>query len=196
LADTAGPAAKAMSCMMNEDYWELKFSVEVSTLYHDWRRSSLWATVRWVRIITLASAVIALVTAFSPPHLDRLASIIVAVVSILIAVVTLLDLVENFSGGAHRHEELYRRFKRLQVEMERYSAEADRHLEEWHAEAQSVRVDEPPTLWAVYARCWNQAIEHHATERRGYYRQIASWRAMLGWLISFNPQDFPAISRP
>jgi hypothetical protein len=178
------------------ELWELEFSIEVSTLYHDWRRSALWATVRWIRIITLGSAVVALVTAFSPPHLDSSwALTTVAVVSILIAVVTLLDLVENFSGGAHRHEELYRRFKKLQADIARHRAEAEKYIAEWQAEAQSIRVDEPPTLWAIYARCWNQVIEHHATERRGYYRQIAWWRYLLGWLIAFNPQDFPAVSR-
>lgn len=180
--------------MNQEELWELAFSVEVSTLYHDWRRSGLWAAVRWVRIITLASAVIALVTAFSPPHLDSWwASTIVALVSILIASVSLLDLVENFSGGAQRHEELYKRFKKLQADIALHRDEADKYLTDWQSEAQSIRVDEPPTLWAIYARCWNQVIEHHATERRGYYRQVALWRSILGRLIHFNPQDFPPI---
>jgi hypothetical protein len=42
--------------------------------------------------------------------------------------------------------------------------------------------------------------EHHAVERAGYYRRVALWRALIGWLIPFNPQDFPPIqvmsSRP
>src|ERR1700734_1024787 len=107
--------------MDDVDFWNLKFSVEASTLYHDWRRSALWAAVRWIRIITLAGAVIALVTAFGTPvNLSHVAQIIIALTSIVIAVVSLLDLVENFSGGAQRHEELYKRFKQLQAHIQKF----------------------------------------------------------------------------
>jgi hypothetical protein len=49
--------------------------------------------------------------------------------------------------------------------------------------------------WAVYARAWNQVIEHHSAERAGYYRKISLWRGVLGNFIHFNPQNFPAIAR-
>lgn len=180
--------------MREQEFWELKFSVEVSTLYHNRRRGTLSTVVRLIRMITLASAVIALITAFNPLSFSSSAATnIVAVFSILIAAVSLLDLVENYSGRAERHEELYRQFKELQAQIERYSSEPEKHISELKAQAQAIRVDEPPTLWAIYARCWNQAIEHHAAERPGYYRKISWWRGLLGNLIQFDPQDFPAV---
>jgi hypothetical protein len=185
--------------MNSQDFWDLRFGVEVSALYHDRRRGTLWTIVRTIRTITLVGAVIALVTAFNPLNFKSwLASTIVAAVSILIAVVSLVDLVENYSGRAERHETLYRRFKELQAEIEKYSAELDsaeldKHIADLNSKAQLIRVDEPPTLWAIYAQAWNQAIEHHSAERKGYYRKITWWQRLLGSLIKFNPQDFPAV---
>jgi hypothetical protein len=180
--------------MDESELWNLKWAVETSARYHDWRRSRLWTIVRFIRMVTLVSAVAALVTAFSPLHLDSWsASIIVGLVSILIAFVNLLDLVENFTGSAQRHETLYKRFKELQAQIERYSAEPEKHIAEWQAEAQIIRIDEPPTLWAVYARSWNQTIDRYAVDRKGYYRKVRLWQRILGELIHFSPQDFPAV---
>jgi hypothetical protein len=186
--------AKEMSWRMDDlELWNLRWSVETSARYHDWRRTSLSTVVRLVRLVTLTGAIVALVTAFSSYHLDTLwASIIVGAFSVLIAVVNLLDLVENFTGTAQRHETLYQRFKHLQAEIERYSAEPEKHLAEWRAEAQTIRIDEPPTLWAIYAKSWNQTIERYAVERKGYYRQISWWQSLLGHVRHFTPQDFPA----
>lgn len=178
--------------MTNQTLWELKFSLEASTLYHDWRRTTLWEIVRCIRIVTLGGAVIALITAYQHP--SDTAQNVIAGASIVIAVVSLLDLVLNFSGTAERHEALYRRFKQLQADVERAGQDvSEKQASEWLAAAQLIRVDEPPTLWAIYARCWNQVIEHHATERAGYYRRIGFLRSLVGWLVPFNPQDFPPI---
>jgi hypothetical protein len=180
---------------MNGEFWELRFSVEVSALYHNRRRGTLWTIVRSIRMITFASAVISLVTAFNPLNFNSwTAAIIVAVVSILIGVVSLLDLVENYSGRAQRHEELYKRFKELQARIEQYSGKPEEYLPALRAQAQAIRVDEPPVLWAIYSRCWNQAIEHHQAERRGYYRKISWWRGLLGGFVQFDPRDFPAVA--
>jgi hypothetical protein len=88
--------------------------------------------------------------------------------------------------NVRRHETLYQRFKlyrrrstHLQAQIERYSAEPEKHLAEWQAEAQTIRIDEPPTRWAIYAKSWNQTIERHAVERKGYYRQIKWWQNLL-----------------
>lgn len=180
--------------MRDQEFWELRFSVEVSALYHNRRRSTLWTVVRVTRMITLGGAIIALLTAFNPLSFNSwLTLLIVGIVSVLIAIASLLDLVENFSGRAQIHEELYKRFKELQARIERSSNEPEKNLPELRAEAQAIRVDEPPVLWVIYARCWNQAIEHHQAERAGYYRKISWWRGLLGGLIQFDPRNFPAV---
>jgi hypothetical protein len=65
-------------------------------------------------------------------------------------------------------------------------------LPEWEAEVQSIRQDEPPTLWAIYAICWNQTIERHQLERKGYFRIVKPWQSALRHLVKFRPHDFPA----
>jgi hypothetical protein len=185
-------AAQTMSRSMNREYWELLYSVEVSALYHDWRRSFLWTVVRTVRGITLSGAIIVLITALVDVHAKAAVGII-AGVSILSAIVSLWDLVENFSQSAQLHERLYQQFKKLQAQV-RLASDAPEKIKELYSEADSIRVDEPPTLWAVYARAWNQVIEHHSAERPGYYREVSPWRSLLGNFVHFNPQNFPAIS--
>jgi hypothetical protein len=181
-------------CEMDElDIWNFKWGVETSARYHDWRRATMWATAKWIRIITLASAVLTLVTALNPLRLGSSASAIVAAGSIIIAIVTLLDLVENYTGKAQQHEALYRRFKELQAAIERHESNWQEHIAAWKAQASLIRADEPPTHWAIYASSWNQTIERTASDRRGYFRQIRLWRKVLGGILHFNPQDFPAV---
>lgn len=177
---------------MDTDYWDLKFSVEVSAMYHDWRRGSLWFLVQSVKAITLAGVVATLLTAFIATSLNAATTGVIASISSVIGIITLMDLIWNFSARAQLHDQLYQRFKALQAEIER-SSKTPEVWPELSAKAQAIRVDEPPTLWAIYAQCWNQAIEHHAAERRGYYRKIAGWRRALGSLVRFDPQDFPAV---
>jgi hypothetical protein len=178
---------------MKDELWNLKFGVEVSTLYHDWRRAQLWQLVQWVKGITLFGVIATLITALL--HWGEGATLIIALISIAIAVVSLADLVYRFSEGAQQHEVLYKRFKILQAQIEAAGRDAsEKQIAEWRAAAQLIRVDEPSTLWTIYSKCWNQVIERHATERRGYYRHIAWWRNLIGWLVTFNPQDFPPIS--
>jgi hypothetical protein len=189
------PTAKEMSKIMDaREFWELRFSVEVSARYHDWRRATMLTIIRMIRGITFFSAIITLATAFNPVHMSSSAgAYLVAMLATLIACVNLLDLIADFSGAAERHEVLYKRFQSLLAEISRHEPEWEKYVSEWRAEAQSIRVDEPPTLWVIYARSWNQTIERHGAERKGYYRRITWVQGLFGWLIHFSPQDFPAI---
>ena len=38
---------------------------------------------------------------------------------------------------------------------------ADELLNDWQADAALIRKGEPPTMWAVYAMCWNQVMDRH-----------------------------------
>jgi hypothetical protein len=179
--------------MDDSELWELKFGVEVSTLYHDWRRATLETTIRLVKGITFVGAIFSLVTAFNPFHWDDFtATWVIAASSIVIACVNLLDLVANLDGRALLHEDLARRFKEVQQRMARHRKEWESRLPEWDADIQAIRADEPPTLWAVYAMCWNQTIGKHRTETRGYLRPVPWWRSWLRNIVQFRPQDFPA----
>ena len=169
--------------------WELQFSTEVSTRYHDWRRSFLAKLVTAVRAITLAGSILSFVALFV---LDRpTLEIVVAVATAIVGGVTLIDLVFKFDDMARLHNDLYRRFKRLQAEITRNEISApDQTVAEWQAEAQVIRVDEPPTFWAVYAMSWNQTADRRRVEG-AHFRHVARWRQALRNVMYFQPEDFP-----
>jgi hypothetical protein len=175
---------------VEDKLWRIEFGVEVSTLYHDWRRSFLGTLVNIVRTIALISAVISLSSAFvSITH----GGAIIAVAGALATIVTLADLVFQFDSRARLHDDLYRRFKALQADIARHSAEAEKYLSEWDARAQEIRVNEPPVYWSIYASCWNQVAERIRAPKE-YVRTISRWKNWAGKYLFFHfrPSDFPA----
>jgi hypothetical protein len=104
---------------LDDKLWRIEFGVEVSTLYHDWRRSSLGTLVNIVRTVALISAVISLSAGFvNGPRIGT----VVAIAGALAAIVLLADLVFQFDSRARTHDDLYRRFKALQADIARHSA--------------------------------------------------------------------------
>jgi hypothetical protein len=179
--------------MTDPKLWNFQFGVEVSTRYHDWRRGTLEARVRFARLATLAGAILTLLTAFNPlswaPHSVEWT---VAGLAAVIAGINLWELVSNLGEAARTHTELYRRFMELQEQIAKHRDSWEAHLADWEAEAVTIRRDEPPTMWAVYAEAWNQTLDHYQLERKGYYRPVSFWQHMFKNVIQFRPQDFPA----
>lgn len=179
---------------MSDRFWNFDFALEVSARYHDWRRASLGRVVSIIRGVTLLGAVIAFLSLtewVSSP--DGFGSTVAAAASVLIAIITLADLVFGLNGRAINHESLYRRFVTLQAEMKAYQTDWESRIDRWEATAAEIRRDEPPTLWYVYAKSWNQGIEKHRTQRVGYFREIKLYHRLLGWLYSFEPSSFPPL---
>jgi hypothetical protein len=201
MANTASTCTSATAPPMSEygamdELWELKFGIEVSILYHDWRRATFETTLRFVRGVTLVGAIFTLVTgvtlAFDSFHWGNAAAWGSVISSIIVACVNLIDLVANLDGRALHHDELARRFKALLQRMTRHREVWESHLADWTADAQEIRADEPPTLWAVYAMCWNQNIGKHRVPPMGYRRPVSWWQSLLRNFVQFRPQDFPA----
>ena len=53
----------------DRELWNLKFGVEVSALYHDWRRGTMEAAQRFSRFATIVGIIVTLATAFESPWL-------------------------------------------------------------------------------------------------------------------------------
>ncbi len=179
---------------MADRFWNLEFGLEVSARYHDWRRASLGRVVTIIRGVTLVGAVLAFLSLtdwFSSP--GGYGGTVAAGASVLIAIVTLVDLVFNLNGRALSHESLYRRFVNLQAEMKAHQSNWEPQIDKWEATATEIRRDEPPTLWYVYAKSWNQGIEKHGAQRVGYFREIKLHHRLFGWLFSFDPTSFPPL---
>jgi hypothetical protein len=75
--------------------------------------------------------------------------------------------------------------------MSKYPDAAEK-LSDWASEAGEIRQDEPPTMWAVYATCWNQTVErYYGTNTQQHFRKVGWIRSVVGSFIQFTPQDFP-----
>jgi hypothetical protein len=174
-------------------FWNFKFGVEVSTLYHDWRRGTLEAAVRFARGATFLGAIFTLLTALNPfdwaPHFVIWS---ITAWTIAIACINLWELVSHLNETALKHTDLYRRFMSLQEEMARERLSWKELLPEWEAEAVAIRSDEPAVMWAVYAECWNQVMDRYQLEKKGYYRPVQLWQHALRNLFQFSPRNFPA----
>jgi hypothetical protein len=187
---------------MNEtgrEFWDFKFGVEVSTLYHDWRRGTMEAAQRFSRFVTIIGIIVTLATSFNPlgwaPHsLEWM----IAGILFAIACVNVAELAFNYNQRAREHWELYRRFSELQVRMGKSATNTNENLSDWQAEAAAIRRDEPPTMWAVYAMCWNQRAEFYQLDRdhKEYFRKIRWFPYyLLRNVMQFRPKDFPQLQR-
>lgn len=175
--------------MSNEDeqrLWQLQFGVEVSTRYHDWRRSRIGGYVTVVRAVALAGAIISLLAVHTA---GAGVYVIVTGASITIAAVTLVDLVFKFDDLARSHTDLYQRFKRLQADIALGEEHWRERIFEWEAQAQDIRSDEPPVFWAIYAMCWNQTAERNGIS--GHSRKVPWLFALLSGVLRFQPKQFP-----
>jgi hypothetical protein len=179
--------------MMEPELWNFKFEIEVSARYHDWRRATLASLQLLARGATFAGAIFTLITAFNPfdwaPH-----SVTVAIASgtTLIAIVNLGELVFGLNEKTLSHIELYKRFMGLQEKIARAGDNWSSHLAGWQADAAAIRADEPPTMWAIYAECWNQTMDRLSLQKPGYYRKVGFWSHLLRNVWQFSPQNFPA----
>jgi hypothetical protein len=180
---------------MESDLWDLKFGIEVSARYHDWRRATIMGQIRFAKGVTFFGAIATLVTAFNPLHFGTgYVQGLLVFLSIGIAVVNLWELTAGWDALALGHHELYRRFAALRARMNKSPDGTNERLSDWSAEAAAIRADEPPTMWAIYTMCWNQTVErYHGKQADEHYRRVGWFRYLLGNAIQFRPHDFPLV---
>ena len=103
-----GPSGIRRIKMVSTDLWELKFGIEVSARYHEWRRDTMESNGRKTRAATFAGAIAILLTALSSSELWAIVSL-----AIIIALVNLWELIAGWPKAACVHADLYRRFAEL-----------------------------------------------------------------------------------
>jgi hypothetical protein len=169
----------------------LSFDVEVSTWYHEFRRGLFTALVTIVRLVSLLGSVAALLAISSWVEASPTRIWIITIASVAVGIVNLFDLVFQFDTQARDHTSLYQRFKSLQAKMARGKREWEQYIDSWAAEAQSIRVDEPPTYWALFNMARNQALEKHGVSA-GNARRVSRRQRLLGYFKHYRPEDFVA----
>jgi hypothetical protein len=169
-------------------YKALRFNLEVSARYHDYRRATLGTRVTFVRLISLVGSVASLLAVSNWVESVEKMVLWVAWISVGVGVFNLIDLVFHFDADARLHTALFQRFKGLLEEMARHQADCERQIPEWEAEAQAIRGDEPPTYWALYALAWNQSVEKY--EVTSHKRPVRWWQKVAANWLQFRPDQF------
>lgn len=191
---------RELKSMDDRKLYDLNFAVEVSARYHEWRRMFLERWIMSVRIISAAGAVLSLIGlstnwSLSFHYFTFDGSAFIAIGSIAVAVVNIVDFVVGADHMARHHAELYRRFKELQERITRKQSDWKEYIAEWEADAQAIRRDEPPTLWALYMTSWNQAVERRDPKKMVGARKISRWQRWFMNLRHYLPRDFP-VAKP
>jgi hypothetical protein len=176
--------------LSENDFQNEKFFIEVSARYHDYRRAALeWCTTL-IRLVSLLGSIASLLAVSAWIESSNRMVFAVTIASVVVGIANLFDLVFQIDSTARTHTSLYQRFKALQGEMARKQVEWHTLLPEWQAEAQSIRIDEPPTYWAVYTRAWNQTAERY---RLFGHKHKIRWYQSLGLIsniLHFRPDQF------
>jgi uncharacterized membrane protein len=169
-------------------YTAVKFEIDVSTRYHEYRRAWLESIVTIIRLVSLLGSIVALLALSNWVESRDAAITTVVIATAFIGIVNLVDLVFHVDASARDHTTLYQRFKALQAKMTRHQIDWESAGPEVDAEAQEIRIDEPPTYYATYARAWNQTLEKYNESQ--HKRPLSWWQSVVGNLIRFRPDKF------
>jgi hypothetical protein len=77
-----------------------------------------------------------------------------------------LDLVVGFSAKARDHDLLYQKFCDLARQVRKKTSPAEDDIVRWRDDRLAIEADEPPTLCALEADCWDEV--RRAWGRKGY----------------------------
>ena len=182
-----------MTSQDEADFANFNFETEVSARYHDYRRGTLERYVSLIRLTSLLGSIVAFIAVSIFVEGDARNTLIIELATILIGTVNLFDLVFGVDARARRHEQLYQRFKELQIKMLRKQTEWAKYLPEWQIEAKGIHVDEPATYWAVYNSAWNQMIERYRLDESNK-RVVSRWQKLTKNIRHYNPEDFKPVS--
>jgi hypothetical protein len=171
-------------------YKALKFELEVSARYFDYRRSSLGVRVTIVRLISLLGSILSLLAiSYFIESKEKMATVVLWI-SVFIGLANLVDLVFQFDADARASTSFFQRYKALLGEMARHQSEWGSRHAEWEAETQAIRSEEPPTYWALYAIAWNQTLEKH--DLSSSKRPLRWWQHLSANWFHFRPDQFKA----
>jgi hypothetical protein len=183
--------------MDDKKFHDLKFGLEVSARYHEWRRMFLERWIILVRIVSAVGAALSLIGLSLPaelsiPYLTIKPPVLIAIASATIGIVNIIDFACGADAMARSHTELFRRFKELQETVLRNQGKWTERIAGWEADAQAIRRDEPPTMWALYMLCWNQTVAKYDPVNQAGARKVSILRSLTKNLIHYLPHDFPA----
>ncbi|MDP9836649.1 hypothetical protein J2T09_001394 [Neorhizobium huautlense] len=109
------------------------------------------------------------------------------------ALIGALQLVFDFSGKARDHQSLQRDYYYLLAEIEEYPNADDERLAVWQAKMTRIAGDEPPTLRALDAKAYNDALSGLGTFELEKRIVIPWHHRLLGQVWAFEGYDYKLV---
>jgi hypothetical protein len=132
----------------------LDFGIKKSMRYHSKRRDlfeRLDNFSNWLVAVAGASAFASVV--------GDSASTLSKVLTALVTAIALLDVIWGFGARARIHQDLYRRFSELAIEMATMDNPDAREIARMRARRLALEAEEPHIIDALERRCWNEEAE-------------------------------------
>lgn len=172
-----------MKISVPSEFNDLMFHVRCSVKYHAERRRFYENVSNFVLFFALVcnTATMASLLDFLGGQQDGVAWV-GFVPSIAVMLALGFGLVLRVSSKANDHNDLKRRFIRLQQDMERHGSEEGR-LASWKAERLDIEMDEPPINRVVQAKCYNEVVKSLTTlsDAQKAYVKLHWKHRLFGW---------------
>lgn len=174
---------------MNDARENIRFNALRNALYHTARRRVF---ERWNRVFNFG--VILLGTAAAADVLQKI-NIDQLWVGAAVAVVGAAQLVFDFGRSARDHQALQRDYYRLLSDIELQVDPSIDQCNKWQSEMIRITADEPPTLRAIDAKAYNDAIDAIGVFEVDKERLVIPWNHRLfGGVFHFDGYNYKKLS--
>ncbi|WP_132080751.1 hypothetical protein [Sinorhizobium americanum] len=165
---------------------QIRFNVLRNALYHTSRRLTFDRWNRWFNFIVILLGATAMTDFLSTFGIDVSQSAF----GVAVAAVGAASLAFDFGGKARDHQSLQRDYYNLLAEIEENLTPSPQDLAIWQSKMIRIAGDEPPTLRALDAKAYNDAIG--ATELYGPGERIKiPWlHRFLGQIWAYEGYDY------
>ena len=169
---------------MTPDRENIRFNVLRNALYHTARRLTF---ERWNRIFNFLVVLLG-----AAAMGDVLAAVGVGFVwpAGAVAVVGAAQLVFDFGRMARDHQELQRSYYDLLADIEEHTDADQTQCAKWYARMIRITGSEPPTLRAIDAKAYNDALDALGLHDGGERLIIPLWQRPLAGLVSFEGTSY------
>jgi hypothetical protein len=185
-ADQTTTENRKVTTMLTLD--QLRVNVLRNALYHTARRRSLERTNRVFNfVIILAGTAVVSQIATALPNGNVIAGVVVSTIGAL-------QLVFDYGRQARDHQQLQRDYYHLLADIEREESPDSKMLAEWQARQMQITADEPPTLRAIDAKAYNDAIDATETFDEGERLIVPLAHRIFGAFIPFDGHRYRKLS--
>jgi hypothetical protein len=175
------PPAAAFKAMSSSAAWPLIWAARCSQIYHA-RRCAFYDRMAKVSdFLSIIGATTALTAIGS--YFPKWAGVWG---SFLVVIASSMNLVVGASAMARKHEDLKRRFGKLEARALAVAEPSESQIAAWMAERVRIEVDEPPTYWALNVMCERECARARTGFDESHYRLPWYKAATCNWFLWRN----------